>query len=116
MRSPYQPLAVLGGSFGHYGLAPGAVSVLVAAAANTKGLILRHLAVYCVGGGVSVYANPLPPTAITDGAARAILLWNNGVNTLPGHLPLPMLVPAGSGLFAWSTNAGNTLSVGYDLL
>lgn len=107
----------LGGSYYHNSLSSGAATTLISVAANTKGAIVRYIAPnYQVAGQVSFYADTAAPTAFSDGSVRLLFAWTNALTLGPYQLLFPLRLPAGVGLFGWSTVAGNAVCVGYDLI
>ncbi len=103
----------VGGSFASVVSVAGAFTI-VSAASNVRGLILRSIVYRPATGQASVYYATSAPTGLQD-TARAML-----VSTLGGTIqflpPLGLFIPAGNGIFAYDSAAGNLVCVTYDLL
>lgn len=92
------------------------VQTIFAPGSNANGAVLRRLSGYFPGGGgqLGVFADTSAPSAISDTTKHAIALLG-GSNTIPLHLPLPILIPAGAGLYV-APSIGCNFAASFDLL
>lgn len=103
----------VGASFASVLSVAGAFTI-VPAASNVRGLILRSIVYRPLAGQGSVYHATTAPTGVQD-TARSMLMSTLG-NTVQFLPPMGLLIPAGDGLFAYDSAAGNLVCVTYDLL
>lgn len=117
-QSPSSPgAAQLGSSFANYDNPAGTVHTALAPGSNTKGAIVRfaHVCLSSTASRVAWYADTAAPTGSTDTTKRKIL--ETASTSSSAHLPFPLLLPAGVGLyFAADVAASGVGGIGWDLL
>lgn len=113
----YRALNAAGASFVHVSLTSAGATTLIAAATNVRGLIIRSMAFDLVAVDFALYHDTAAPTGINDLAKFKFWQWEDAKTWASPHLPLPYLIPAGDGLFAYTGGAGSPVaSIGYNLL
>lgn len=110
----YQPLNVVGGSFAHGQTVAGPWTV-VALASNVNGMILRHFAINTSAGIHTIYVGAGVPGSTNDVTYRMIAAYQGGIGGML-QIALPLLIPAGLGIYGFSSAGGSYFSAGYDLL
>lgn len=100
--------------------ASAALNTIVTPAANVAGVRIDALTLYAGGVYVRLMAKASAPSAWNDGAARTIALASASGSALvtSAHVALPLLVPAGLGVYEQASGGGGTsnTALAYEVL
>lgn len=93
------------------------VTAVIAPASNTKGAIVRTASVNVSTGGTTVWTGPTAPSSHTDNKPVPFFASGNTNQYQAHHMPYPLSLPAGFGLWVTSSSGalGNS-SFTFDLI